>query len=282
VLENNLSFYRPDGTRNPYTKANIYEYILDTSKKPSSVKSVFRAANILSCLSQGVYTITEISAVCQLNKATVHRLLKALVESKLAIQDPINHRYYLGLQLARMSASPFTTHEYLVTAAVQPMLKLSKITGETIFLSILLGVKEIILSDVPSKHDLRVVETMQKGYYATTGAGAKVLLSMLESHELKIALDNIDFEFPKTVGSNKNAVIAEVENIRRQGYCVTSGERIEGATCIAAPIKNYILPVALGILGPESRITTNVPTYVKAIKSAAAQFSKNVEKLYNT
>ena len=42
-----------------------------------SYKSIHRAAKILICLSDGVYTITDIAKQCKLSKSTAYRLLVA-------------------------------------------------------------------------------------------------------------------------------------------------------------------------------------------------------------
>jgi DNA-binding IclR family transcriptional regulator len=62
----------------------------DNGKKETAVQSVRRAAEILNCISNGMSSVTDIAERCNLSKSTVHRLLKALGESELVMQDPIN------------------------------------------------------------------------------------------------------------------------------------------------------------------------------------------------
>jgi IclR family transcriptional regulator, acetate operon repressor len=261
---------------------NLSDILLETDKKSATVQSVFRAANILSCMSHGIYSITDIASICKLNKATVHRLLKALVESRLAIQDPVNHRYYLGQSIAKMVARPDTTHEYLITCAVRPMLQLSDLTEETVFLSILLGVQYINLFEVPSKHDLRVVQVDKKSGYVPAGASSRVLLSQLNGKDLKIALLNIDFNTPTGNGVlNEGELKAELKEVKRKGYSVSYGERIRGCICVSSPVPGYVLPVALSIIGPESRIEPRLNEAIKVVKTAAAGLSAGIALSFN-
>lgn len=258
---------------------NIEGILMESDKKSATVQSVFRAANILSCMSQGVYSITDIAAICKLNKATVHRLLKALVESHLAIQDPVNRRYYLGHSITKMVARPETTHEYLITCAVKPMLQLSNQTEETVFLSILLGIQYVNLFEVPSKHDLRVVQVDKKSGYVPAGAGSRVLLSQLSQKELKIAIANIDFGTPAVQSETaKEELKSELKELKRKGYAISYGERIKGCICISSPVTGYVLPVALSIIGPESRISPQTNAIVKKVKSAAANLSAAIAR----
>jgi DNA-binding IclR family transcriptional regulator len=261
---------------------NLQGILLETNTKSATVQSVFRAANILTCMSHGIYSITDIAGICQLNKATVHRLLKALVESHLAIQDPVSHRYYLGQSIAKIVARPETTHEYLITCAAQSMLRLSDLTEETIFLSILLGIQYINLFEVPSKHDLRVVQVDKKSGYVPAGAASRILLSQLNSKELKIALQNMGFTTPTGNGVlNETELKAELKEVRRRGYAISYGERIRDCICISAPVPDYVLPVSLSIIGPEARVKLRINQFVKELKAAAASVNSNIELSLN-
>lgn len=81
----------------------------DINKKETAVQSIQRAADILNCISDNVNSVTDIAARCNLSKSTVHRLLKALSESSLVMQDPINHQYFLGDLIIKLISTPLTT-----------------------------------------------------------------------------------------------------------------------------------------------------------------------------
>jgi DNA-binding IclR family transcriptional regulator len=258
---------------------NIQDFILNTEKQPSAVKSVFRAANILACLSHGVSSITDIANYCRLNKATVHRLLRALVESRLAMLDPINHRYYLGYSIDQVISDPLTTHEYLRTCAFRPMSTLADNTEETIILCVSVGLQYIILSEIPSKHGLRVYDGKKGGSFLHAGATSRVLLSQLSASDLEIALMNMDLE-PMTTNTivDRGELLKDIKQIRKSGYAVSYGERIKGSLAIAAPVSNYLLPAALGIIGPEGRIKPQKKAFIQEVMTAAAQVTENLDK----
>ena len=85
-----------------------------------------------------VNTVTEVANYCHLSKSTVSRLLKALTESKIIVQDPSSRRFYLGKLIAQCSANPFITHKYLVISSFKEMLRLRDLSGESVFISILI------------------------------------------------------------------------------------------------------------------------------------------------
>jgi IclR family transcriptional regulator, acetate operon repressor len=257
------------------------DLLLDADRHSTAVRSVFRSANILTCLSNGLNTITDIAANCHLNKATVHRLLKALIESRLAMQDPTSHRYYLGYSIARIVSNPFSTHEYLITCALKQMGRLSALTGETVNLTVLIGIQNVLLRDIPSSYELRVVEHGQDMRYVSAGATAKVLLAQLEKPKLDIALVNLNLPLlTDTPDPSREQVIAQLQKIALEGGCISTSERIHGATCLAAPIRNYVLPAALSLIGPESRMQPKCAQYFKELKNAAAEIEAKIVETF--
>lgn len=253
----------------------------NTDPRPPVVKSISRAGNILLCLSNGTSTVTDIAHQCQLSKSTVHRLLKALEESLIVSQDPINHRYYLGPLITRLSAEPQNTHEYLITCSLEEMKHLSDVSEETITLSTMTGIQYVHLNEIQSKHDLRVIEEGRRIRPLFMGATTKVLLSQLGDDELKIVMKNIQIgQTTANTVTDKDVLMAQVEEIRQQGYAVSRGEAVTGALCISVPIKDYVLPVALSIVGPESRLESRVTALIQEMLTSARRISSNIAGIF--
>jgi IclR family transcriptional regulator, KDG regulon repressor len=248
------------------------------NKKASAVKSIYRAANILTCVSSGLNSITDIAEYCKLSKSTVHRLLKALGESNLIVQDPVSREYYLGQLITKLISRPQITHEYLIASTDKELKRLANITEETICLGIMTGLKYFGLREIPSKHQLRVVEAepnIVAPIYA--GASGKVLLSQLNNIELKLAVKNIQLE-PITdfTVTSIEELIKQIRRTRQLGYAISADEVVTGATSIAAPINNYALPVSLSLIGPTARIKPKIKTYLKLLLNSAGVISNNI------
>jgi IclR family transcriptional regulator, KDG regulon repressor len=244
--------------------------------------SIAHATDVLLCISDDVHALTDIARQCNLGKSTVHRVLKLLEQSRLVVQDVMNRRYYLGPLITRLAANPLTTHEYLVMYSSDEMKRISRISEETVTLDILIGLRHFPFYEIPSPHDLKVTQEsrMTGPWYA--GASIKVLLSVLTDKQLKIALD--DAEYPvsaERVEAVKQQLAEQINTIRRQGYFISYGERVPGATCISVPIKNYTLPVVLSIVGPESRIKPREKEAVAELKASAARISANFARLFH-
>lgn len=262
--------------------SNRRKYITNTSKSATVSTSLHRATDILSCLSNDINTVTDIARYCEYSNSTVHRLLHTLKELNWAVQDENNHEYYLGPMVTRLSSNQIAAHQYLIMQALREMLHLSNITEETVNLSVMFKLHYTLLHEVASQQDLRITEESKRLGPIYIGATAKVLLSQLDDEELKTTLKHISFDHvtEKTV-TDKELLMAQLKECRQRGYCVTYGERIPGAICISAPVKNYICPASLSIVGPENRLKPRVNGVIEELKASARNISSDIAETYN-
>jgi IclR family KDG regulon transcriptional repressor len=245
----------------------------------ATVKSISRAADILFCLSNGINTVTDIARHCNLSKSTAHRLLKALKESYLATQEPNNQKYQLGPLIIRMSSNPRTTHHYLVTIAFDEMKRLADVVEDTVTLNIMIGIQYVRLHEIPSKHDLRVIDQYDPVGPIFVGATARVLLSQLKDDDLKAALNTLHITAVTDRSmTEKNTIMEHSKRIRKQGYAVSYGERIAGTLCVSAPIKDYFWPAALSVVGPEARLKHNLDTIKEELIASTDRITGNIGK----
>jgi DNA-binding IclR family transcriptional regulator len=255
------------------------------SGNQSPYKSISRAVKILSCLSDGMNTVTEIAQHCELSKPTVSRLLKAIEKSNLVIRDPVHRKFYLGPLLNRLVANPKTTHLNLITLSTGEMNRLSKICGETVVLGILIGNRNIRLHMIPSIHNVRVYEeTEDDGIeLKLQGAATKALLSQLERKELSQLIDDIKSESGNENSEvDKREFLLQLRQIKKQEYAISRGEKIAGALAISIPIKGYQFPAVLSVVGIESRFKPLVPDLIPEVITSARRISGNLPRPYQT
>jgi DNA-binding IclR family transcriptional regulator len=252
----------------------LRELISENNGNTSDVKTIRRIAIVLACICNGIDSLADISERAKLSRSTVHRLLKGLEQSHLVIHDTAKRRYYLGSLIRHMISKPLITHEYLVICAEKEMDRLAAETEETIILGIKVGLNHVTIFSVPGTHEMRIVEPSKRVGPIHSGASAKVLLAQLNESEQKAALKNIQLEPDSNY--NKDELSAQIKLIQKQGYGITSGEREFGATCIAAPVKGYEIPVALSILGPDVRLKNRLNSSVKHLLAAADRISRNI------
>ncbi|UCE35438.1 MAG: IclR family transcriptional regulator [Deltaproteobacteria bacterium] len=247
------------------------------------ISSIVRASKILRCLSNDIGRITDISKEVQLSKGTIHGILETLKSTGFAGQDPVTRHYCLGPLFHELTSNPFVAHKGLVQCSIGEMERLRDLSGETVALQIPNGSQRIILEEVLSSQPIRF--TGGKGLSAPihTGAG-KILLSELEGKDLEFFLKNIDL-VPVTSNTitDKEVLLRELDNIRKQGYATSFGERLPGSACIAVPVKDYYSPLTLSIIGPESRfLPEKMFSILDEMKQSAANISNRIKEIIRT
>ena len=249
--------------------------------EPVAFKSVFRIANILHCLSKGINSVTEIANVCNLNKSTVYRLLQSSEKAGLTMRDPFNHRYFLGPLITEIASNPYVPHEQLVLCSVRDMNSISEHSGESVALHVLTGFHNMVLvHEIPSTHDIRIVVKNRIHTGLHTGATCKALLSQLKGKMLKMVLNNLDFKpITKYSIADKEELLEQLKQVKGQGYATDFSEKMVGIMCLSVPIKNYVLPAALSILGPEDRVKPRMNDYIYRLLSGSTNIERALSQL---
>ena len=242
------------------------------------VLSIHKSARILKSLSNGVDRLSDLSEALDLSKSTTHRLLRSLEQCSMVKQDPISRRYYLGPLIIDLASKPIITHRNLTICAFEDMNYLRDLSRETVVLYIRMGHEKICIEEFQSLEDIRY--TIGKGFVAPiyTGSSGKILLSELKNNELQLLLRNLRLEpfTPNTI-TDKKILLNELPKVKKQGYALSFGERVKGASSISVPIKNYVCPVALGIIGPDNRFSLNkMMEILQVMKERAIRISKKL------
>ena len=247
------------------------------------VNSISRAARILRCISDGTNRITKIASETGLSNSTVHRLLKTLQEEGFVVQDPLTLRYTLGHLLISLTINPFATHASLVSCAIEEMERLREISGETIGLVIRTGLQRLQLEEVPSKKALRYF--IGKGFVAPiyAAAASKILLAEIPFEDREKILSLIEERgLVHSPLYDRVKLLREVSRAKKNGYAVSFGEIVPGASSIAVPVSGYIMPVAICIFGPGQRFNRNkMMEALPSLKEASDRISKKIKKLIN-
>jgi IclR family KDG regulon transcriptional repressor len=269
-------------TRDFDNHMGVYNLLPADKKKPTIYKSIYRTANILRCVSNGVNSVTEIANICNLDKSTVYRLLKTQSECGLILQDTNSRQYFIGPLITEIASNPGVTHENLVSCSINEMNRLSNLTGESIGLHILIGIRCAVLHEIPSVYDFAISAKKKIIEHLHAGANTRVLLSQLDNRELKIALANLVMEpLTEHTVTDKEQLMALIKQIKRQGYALSYGERITGAINISVPVKGYIVPASLAILGPDSRIHPKTAEFLSELIAFGKQVEQNLKQVFS-
>jgi len=260
----------------------------------NEIQSLERAFTILDCFqdSQPELGVREIARQLELPPSTVGRILTTLNSFGVLNQDKETHRYRIGPKVLEWCAT-FTRNVDLQTEARPYMQELQRITEETISLDIPNGHSRICIERIVSPQSLRWVKQLGEIMPFYASASGRVLLSFMSPEEKNEILKNMNFEqlTPYTI-TDPNVFHEELELSKSQGYAVSTGERVEGVSCVAAPIfgvKGEILG-AITISGPsirfsEQKIQEHVELLMKTTKQISqamgSHLSESQEELYS-
>jgi DNA-binding IclR family transcriptional regulator len=106
-----------------------------------------------------------------------------------------------------------------------------------------------------------------------------MLLAQLNDAELGELLEKIQLETtPSNYVHNKQGLKREIAKTRKDGYAISFGQRVPGSASISVAIQNYIVPVALTVLGPKDRIRAKTDFLLKEMRLVTDRISRRLKK----
>lgn len=244
------------------------------------VRAVERAADILTCLGKAEQSLSEISRDVRLNKATVLRMLISLERKGFVFKDLNTGKYSLDWRLLGLFSNMLTRSQGLVNNAYPYMEKLWQHTGETITLYVRKGFDRLCVAELPSPQPLKYTAGIGVTVPLHAGSPGKLLLAFMSAEELSNALEKIElFRLTNKTIINRDILINELMQIRKQGWSTSFGERIDGVSSLSVPVYNREkkVEVSLNILGPFVRLGEKcLMEYLEILQETALSLSNRL------
>ncbi|NIJ08497.1 DNA-binding IclR family transcriptional regulator [Sphingomonas vulcanisoli] len=209
---------------------------------PSGTQTFDRAMTILRLVAeQDAAGLRLVDAVrqLQLNKATTHRLLLALMREGLIAQDPDTKTYRLGFELFALGMA--ASRRFNIKDMCEPsLLRLAEQTGETIYLSVRSGHDAVCLARETGSNPIQTL-TLAVGDRRPlgVGAGSLALLAALEADQIEQAIianqDRVQRYSPVFSADLLRQLVTET---RRRGYSLNDGAITAGMKAVGVPIFN--------------------------------------------
>ncbi len=244
-----------------------------------TIETLLRGLNILSHFTRDTpsLTLTEITNKTGHNKATIFRFVSTLEKAGYLVRDPETKRYRPGIKVLQLGFTAITSLELRQVA--RPYLEqLSQQVGETVSLSVLDGMEIIYVDRVRNRQIVGVLLGLGSRIPAHCTSMGKAMLANLEPHDLQQRLDDAALK-PCTPKSKveRNALEAELECVRQQGFALNDEELEIGLRAVAAPIMDSSDHVcaAINITGSAATITLErlKNELAPAVRNTAAQIS---------
>lgn len=237
--------------------------------KPTGAQTLTRALDVLECLekAEGALGVTELARRVGLPSATIHRLIRALLERGYVLQLP-DRRYDLGTRLATLGARATSA----VARRAGPILsELAASIGESANLAMFNAGSAEYVAQAPGPHSMRMfTEVGRKVPLFCTGVGKAMLAALPASEAERIALQEPFARRTPTTLTSPAALLDDVERVRHAGYAIDEGEMEEGVRCVAVAFHAPLLH-AVSVSGPTSRMTDQVVEHTAQRLAAAAE-----------
>ncbi|MBB6170767.1 DNA-binding IclR family transcriptional regulator [Nocardiopsis mwathae] len=246
------------------------------------IQSIERAAAILRLLAGGArgLSLAEISRTLELPKGTVLGLLRTLQHVGFVEQDSETGHYQLGGGVLRLGTRYLDGNE-LRTRALNWADSLAGRSGESVRIGTLHEAQVLVVHHVFRPDDTR--QTLDVGSLLPLHATAlgKVLMAF---DPLAAPTDPADEElksFTNHTITEVPALLAELEEIRHQGWAAEMEELVEGEVAIAAPIRDRrgMTVGAIGLSGAVERLRDDrgvVMEQVSYVRDAARSISRDL------
>lgn len=242
--------------------------------------TVSRAVAILRiAAAEPCVTPTMVARALDVDKSTGSRLIRTLAgEGLLMPSGKVRGGYILGPAILELAASLYRRVD-LQQLAVDIMTELRNVTEETVSIQRRVGEARLCVAQVPSLHSVRWVIETGEARPITAGSSAKVLLAAMRDEDIDRLLGESRLRryTPNTL--DRTALLADLKSVRTNGYALSDGERIDGVSGIAVPIRSVSggIIAALAVSGPSWRWTRErMFTHLDAIRESAARISSRI------
>lgn len=245
-----------------------------------NLSSVSNALRILDCFSivKPERRVSELASELNIGKSTVSRLLSTLASQGYVRKDIETQKYSLGFKVLSLYGI-LISHLEILKEARPIMEKLSEVTLESIQIAELEDSQIIYIDQIQSKHPVHILAHIGRINPIHCTSSGKLLLAYQNEETIKKLLSTEFLSYTPHTITDPNILLEELSLIRREGFCISTNEFVEGVISLSAPIRDYKKNViaAISIVGPTQRIDgKNVFKYLEKLLSSAKEISKNL------
>ncbi len=224
------------------------------------------------------FSVTELAQRCELSKSQVSKILSALVDSGLLVQDPATRTYSVGLR-CHVLGSRFTNYDTVCQAATPVMRELLARTGHSVRLSVPDGDHSLYL--IGLEGPMFMDTGWRSGNRVPIGASSagRVMAAFMDparrNHLLDIPVPPLT---PHTV-RDRARVQALMTAVLHDGYSVQRNETSLGLGVVSVPLFKAAQQIvgALGLAFPSHRVSAeDEPGLVAAMHDAARAISQRL------
>lgn len=203
------------------------------------------------------FTFTDIAEKTQLSKASVHRLMGQLVDLRFLEKVGAGKAYKLGERLTRLLH--FNLDTDVLRSVFMPVLQdIADALSEAAFVARLAGTEvELFAVQGPGGDNKSFIHPGTGIRPIHACSSAKCILAHQNNDLLSRLLDRNMPKFTNATLIEREAIVMQLEEVRRDGFAVCDEEIEKGVYSIACPIflEDTGVIYSVGVVAPKGRIS---------------------------
>jgi IclR family KDG regulon transcriptional repressor len=247
-------------------------------KERGGIQSLERAFAILEevARNQEGINLVDLSKAVGLHNSTTFHLVKTMAQLGYVSQVRDSKRYRIGSRLFTLATGALEENALLALAT--PVLEtLTRETGEASHFAIRAGNDIVVIARTAGSGLLQMMDRTGAQRPAHATALGKVLLAALSDEQIRQFLgpDPLRKFTAKTI-VERDALLREIQEVRRKGIAYDDGEFDAEIRCVAMPVHDFAGRVAgaVGISGPVWRLSLqSLQDKAQQVRAAAGQIS---------
>ncbi len=246
----------------------------ETPKERGGIQSLERAFAILEEVArnrEGI-NLADLSKAVGLHNSTTFHLVKTMAQLGYISHVRDSKRYRIGSRLFTLAAGALEENSFLQLAT--PVLEtLTRESGEAAHFAIRSGNDIVVIARTAGSGLLQMVDRSGGRRPAHATALGKVLLAALNDAQIRQFLgpDPLRRFTAKTI-VEREALLREIDEVRRKGIAYDDGEFDSEIRCVAVPVHDFAGRVAgaVGISGAVWRLSLqSLQDKVRQVREAA-------------
>ena len=244
------------------------------SRARGGVQSLERAFAILEAMADagGAIGLSQLAAGSGLPLATIHRLVRTLVDLGYVRQEP-SRQYSLGPRLMRLVEGSTKRLGVLARPYLQ---RVTDTLGESVNLAVLDGEEIVYVGQVqPSRNFMRMfTEVGRRAEPHSTAVGKAMLAAQPDAEVLEVLKRTGMPGHTEHTITGHEAFLADLARVRERGYALDNEEQELGVRCVAVAVPDTPRAMAMSVSGPLPRMSdAAIAAAVPVLRRAAAEFS---------
>jgi DNA-binding IclR family transcriptional regulator len=233
-----------DNYPGPKTKRTVSAKATNASKTDDQLagtQSIRRAVSILKEISiygQRGVRLVDIANTMQLERPTVHRIIRGLVSQGMVVQNPTSKLYRLGPVVYELgiAASPYNNLREICQPALR---RLADRSGDSVYLVVRSGMDTVCFDRLEGSYPIKT-QTLEIGARRPLGSGAGSLAIMLElpQNEIDRVIEVNASRYSLFGLLTADRLRDSIEKSREAGYAINEEDVLPGVVAIGAPLRN--------------------------------------------